>query len=411
MNLTTINWYNLPVEYISLTEYNNKINYIKYLEGINKLRKIENTFVRHISYFLNTYQLIHRKSGDGSEIRIWIEGEGIHRFVFAKNVTDMSSQLHPGRDCFYKLNDKYKELHQDSKSLIYRFSGTRFKDVYFAIKSCVPVQVNYARRSKEICHNGYKADVSACFASEVKYGLPTLHKYKKLNGLIKPNQDYPFAFYIKSGHIAIYNEFCTADWKLSPFYKDYYANYKDLYFNSSDEITILCKRSDIDLYDVFQYFYNHRLDIEDSKLIMNASIGYFHKNHDPSLSHLAAVIIGRSVNDMLKRANQLVKEGNVIELIATDSILWQGKASSVAINEKHMGAFVLEESNIKYCIRSKKCYQYIDKYNNLITRFAGCNKETVFKYKFGDILNLKSVDLMTKEYMRVGDYYEEVAQK
>ena len=272
-----------------------------------------------------------------------------------------------GLDAYNYVNDLFQEKKQTELTLYRAFSGTKYKEQYKMIKHCVPKQIafmNTVAKGRTIV-NCFKADVSSAFPYQMTKPLPTLHDCKVDNGTLEPTEEYPFAFYIKSGHIKIYKELNTRNMK------NRYYQYNDVYEDTvkpEDDITILCKVSKYNLKEEFEYMYSQRKIDVNQKMYMNACIGYFHRNGDPRLSHLAAVVIARNNNEMLKRALALEKSGNNIIYIATDSIVWRGNESNIAVEDKYLGSFTYEGKNGKFFGRMVGAYQYLDEYNVLTTK-------------------------------------------
>ena len=281
-----------------------------------------------------------------------------------------------GKDAYDYVNELFQNEHKTNITLYRAFSGTKYKDQYKAIKHCVPKQIAYILNYTKgrIVDKAYKADVSSAFPSQMKKDLPTLHDCQVISGRSNPSEEYPFAFYTKSGHIKIYNELDTRNMK-----NRYYSFYDEVYDDSikaEDEITILCKKSEYKLDKEFDYMYSQRKVDINQKMYMNACIGYFHRNGDPRLSLLAAVVIARNNNEMLDRINQLVSEGNTILYVATDSIVWRGKYSNLATKDKYLGSFTYEGENGKFFGRMIGAYQYLDDKNNLTIKCSYLKNDT-----------------------------------
>ena len=149
--------------------------------------------------------------------------------------------------------------------------------------------------------------------------LPDAHTAVRYEGTVKPNEEYPVAFYINSGHCAEYGVFDTHDWvnhrlfdRLFVFKDEYKGNIlvhlaqKPL-TNPNTDCTILCKRSKYHLGDIYQELYDKRKENEEFKNAMNKSIGYMatctYKSYQ--LAHIRAIIIGRANAKMLKICDQV----------------------------------------------------------------------------------------------------------
>ena len=129
-----------------------------------------------------------------------------------------------------------------------------------------------------------------------------------------------------------------------------------------------------------------------AKAIMNIFIGFCHKKTRPSFLHLAAVILARCDNRIIKMAECLINRGCTPLLIATDSIAWQGKVNNVFLpspivskQDKKLGAFVREFVDADICVASPKAYQIRDMFGNVITKWSGIKQGEREKLAFGEI--------------------------
>ena len=169
----------------------------------------------------------------------------------------------------------------------------------------------------------------------------------------------------------------------------YYPYYSEVYDDTildEDEITVLCKTSEYSFKSIFEELYKHRKDNPENKLYMNAFIGFCHRNNDPRLSFLAAVAIARNNYIMLNRINTLKSEGNLILYVATDSIVWRGKYSNIASENKALGVFTYEGKNGKFFGRTAGAYQFLDDECNLTTKcFYLRNSNDKYKIEFGKL--------------------------
>lgn len=331
---------------------------------------------------------------NGDEV---IDSMNFERYIWLKDYAfksaDAFEDTGTGKDAYDAIEEKFNHFN-NTKTLALEsiFSGRKYKKLYTMIKKCVPVQIQYMNSyySGKDVKNVFKADVSSAFPTQIMKDLPTLHDCKVVNGKAEPSAEYPFAFYVNSHHIKTYDGYDSKDLH-SVYYSEYYSCIDDV----KEEVTILCKKMSEKhhkaLAEAFKDCYDHRKDDSMNKFIMNASIGYFHRNNNPALSFISAIVILRCNIDMLRRCAKLIDEGNEILFIATDSIAWIGNLSDVATDDKYLGSFTYEAKNTRFIGYSAKAYQYIDNHGNVITRYAGVKKEESRKLKFGEI-NYKSAD-------------------
>lgn len=317
-----------------------------------------------------------------------------HRYIWLKNkvipVDDsVVDDEETGMNAYQKIEDKFNDFnHTKTLALESIFSGREYRPEYSLIKGCVPVQIQFMNvgYKGKIVEGVYKADVSSAFPTQIMRDLPTLHGRIIVPGRVEPSEKYPFAFYVNSHHIKTldgYNSHEMNCW----YYRDYYKC--DDSIKDEDEITILCPKMSEKYHDAlakaFEDCYNHRKEDSFNKFVMNAAIGFMQRNSNPALSFISAIVILRCNIDMIRRCYQLVKEGNTILFIATDSIAWKGKPSSVAIDEKYLGSFTYEGKNIKFLGYSSKAYQWVNNDGKCITKYSGMKKEESAKLGFGEL--------------------------
>ena len=399
-----LNWLKIEKKVVNDDEYNEILK-----ECINKYDRIVKTDIRRLGYFINTFQ--QYESVDGLFIRCFTEAVPTVYFFPMTGITKKT--IKAGKSSYDYINYLFKEEYGDDVSLFKAFSGLNYKKEYTDIKKCVITQVDYVNEtianSKVIVNKCFKSDLSSAYPAQLIKNLPTLHDCKRIKGRVEPTADYPFAFYIKSHHVKIYNELYTKDFENSKYYDKIYFSTLNKWkpndtINKDDDETILCKESQFSLKELFQQIYNDRNKNPEMKLYMNACIGYFHKNSNPILSHIAAVVLARCANEMIKRAEIIRKEGNLVLLINTDSIIWRGKQSSVSVpkSEKEMGKFVIEYENIKVAISSVKAYQ-LETDNGIITRHSGLDKNISRNLKFGEIYNPEIKALEKEQFIYMID--------
>ena len=250
---------------------------------------------------------------------------------------------------------------------------------------CVPKQLYYSV-DKEFFGLINSVDYSSDYPSQLCTTLPDSNTSIRLEGTVAPNEEYPFAYYINSGHMAIYNELDTHKWLLNIHfqeedmfrYKTFNKFYDDLFheeLSGENDITILMKASKYNLKPEYEHFYELK-DVDDSaKRIMNKSIGQMHKRKYDcyKYAHLAAVSIARANQKMFN----LVKEigfKNIIQ-IQVDGVLYTGENKyGVEPKEKYLGSLVQEA--YQYPCRWKQfgCYMIKNKYNIYKVKHLGFSR-------------------------------------
>ncbi len=402
MSMSMLKWQREPFTYISREEYN---DILYRLRNDPELRLIPTANSRRAGYFYNTWQHIIRQQA--AEIRLMrvTDGYEVKRFKYMNSQLTVEEQNDglTGADAYDIVDDLFKNVY--GISLERAFSSRNMSDYWQALKDCVPIQPHYASRC-DVTDHGYKADVSSAFGSQCLKPLPTLKGSIVVNGRSDPSTIYPFAFYLKSHHFAIYGEFDTREFGKTVFYNHYYTKVYDDFVAAKDEVTILCPACECNLGNIVQRLYDDRGVHPENKKVINACIGMFHCRSNPRLAHVAAVIIGRCVYDMCcVKARQLVRAKNTVHLISTDSIIWAGRPSKITVKEKFLGAFVEEESDVRFCVRSSNCYQYERRDGTVVTRYSGQIRSNRGTLKLGEIFTMSSEDIRLDAIYPVDGYF------
>ena len=400
-------WNRVRPEYVSPTKFNEIINGLKVDKEIAEFEWINmNIKYRRIADSWSVFDSEDRKEiRVNRELKVEIEKDeegtdsyactvDFHRYIWLKNkvipVEDsVVDDENTGMNAYQRIEDKFNEFnHTKTLSLQSICSGRKYRPLYSLIKLCVPVQIQFMNvgYKGQIVEGVYKADVSSAFPTQIMRDLPTLHGSIVVPGRAEPSEKYPFAFYPNSKHIKTLDGYDSHEMNCW-YYREYYKcddNVKD-----EDEVTILCPKMSekyhTALAKAFEDCYDHRKDDSFNKFVMNAAIGFMQLNSNPALSFISAIVILRCNIDMIRRCYQLEDEGNTVLFIATDSIAWEGKLSSVAIDEKYLGSFTYEGKNIKFLGYSSKAYQWVNNEGKCITKYSGMKKEESAKLGFGEL--------------------------
>ena len=400
-------WRRVRPEYVSPTKFNEIINELKADKEVLEFEWINmNIKYRRIADSWSMFD-----SDDRKEIRVNREinveteqdEEGntsyactveFHRYVWLKNkvipVDDsVVDDEETGMNAYQRIETKFNEFnHTKTLALESIFSGRKYRAQYTLIKGCVPVQIQFMNvgYKGKIVEGVFKADVSSAFPTQIMRDLPTIHGSILVPGRVEPSEKYPFAFYVNSHHIKTLDGYDSHEMNCW-FYREYYKC--DDSIKDEDETTILCPKMSDKYHDAlakaFEDCYNHRKDDNFNKFVMNAAIGYFQRNSNPAISFISAIVILRCNIDMIRRCYQLEDEGNTVLFIATDSIAWKGKPSSVAIDDKYLGSFTYEGKNIKFLGYSCKAYQWLNNEGKCITKYSGMKREESAKLGLGEL--------------------------
>lgn len=400
-------WNTVNPEYVSPTKFNEIINELREDEDLLQFNWIKlNIKYRRIANKWFMFDSETRK-----EIRInrelkvetetdeegntsYVSTVEFHRYIWLKDkvipVDDSAvDDENTGMHAYQEIEEKFNH-YNGTKTLALEsiFSGRKYRPLYSLIKLCIPTQIQYMNPGYkgQIVDEVYKADVSSAFPTQITRDLPTLHGSIIVPGRAEPSERFPFAFYANSHHIKTLDGYDSHDLNCF-FYREYYKC--DDSIEEEDDYTILCPKMSEKYHEAlskaFVDCYDHRKEDSFNKFIMNATIGYFQRNNNPALSFISAIVILRCNIDMIRRCYQLEDEGNTILFIATDSIAWKGKPSSIAIDEKYLGSFTYEAKNTKFLGYSCKAYQFLNNEGKTITKYSGMKKEESAKLKFGEL--------------------------
>lgn len=375
---------------------NNQLTYKETKQGCYTLATLRTLgigyFIRKNKDDQNNIEVCGGQEDDEGDIRLF-------RYKVSQNYDEEFGAL----DAWMEFRFLVKE--KTGKGLNTIFGGLPLE--YHQFRYCVPSPINWAHSWYRL-HNGsiaescVKADICSAYGTEASKTLPDCHwsRAKLVEGRQEPNADYPFAFYLKSGHIAIWQEGDTMELNLSPYItKDH-----TIAVDAEDDETLLLPAAECTLRDVFEELYEGRKDNPNNKAIMNMTIGMFHRKKnrlvEDNLWPLAAVIKFRCNKRIVDTCEWLQKMGQKPLLINTDSILWQGgiidEMDDIFVDDKQLGNFTYEYKNCRAVIRSSKIYQVQDvDTGEVITRWSGSHtKKYTSMLEFGQIWSGKVYDFL-----------------
>lgn len=237
------------------------------------------------------------------------------------------------------------------------------------------VWVNPAMLDQTIEHT-YKLDISSAYGYQACKMMPDApHSPRDVRmelGRVKPTEQWPFCFYMKSNQLAIYHELDTHDWLDHPcnnklivdlnlfkqHNEDKYGVAYDNRFHyvptkDSDEITFMMRASQYTMEPEFRYMYDSRYINPDFKDVMVMSIGALSSpnpfcNKNSHARHITACIYARHMIKMMKLYDEIVASGGGIISMATDSIMWRlKKDNGIGVSDKDLGVPVREFTDCK----------------------------------------------------------------
>lgn len=153
-------------------------------------------------------------------------------------------------------------------------------------------------------------DRSSAYPADACGALPNANTAVIREGYVEPTEEYPFAFYMKSGHVAEYGRYNSREWISLPFEPNFFQlrdgrpNFS--YMESKDEEeTVLMKPAIYTLDEVWEKFYQKKEKARSmnekklAKAIMVSTIGCWHmtntmRYYPYHYAHLAAIVIARA---------------------------------------------------------------------------------------------------------------------
>lgn len=394
-----IDW-NAEAEHIRLTqsEYNDKFQWFKEHGFLIDNIKGHGNRTRWLSWCRHPWSYCVEQ--DHQQINLYTTDDEYRFIVYytscdgSKNERDLGVS---GASAYRLVNRMFYERHE--RSLQSAFGRCEkefiFNDVNMAL---APIIYTNNRDCDYILENIYKADVSSAYPYGCCFDLPDFHtkSMKRLSGIFPPTEEYPFAFYIKSGHMAIYGELDTyKDFRTHPLYGPRGKWHNEFY--GDKDITILLKASRFNLDDIMMDLYDQKKNNRDIKTMMVAFIGYIRSPKSwqkKYMGHISACVYARHIKRMLYFYDQIVAAGNKVEMISTDSICWMGKAMpDITTKEKRIGNFVSEYENVRLLMLANGVYGIEENKKVVCFKHQGTAAEAInIKVeKLSDIKKLKAI--------------------
>lgn len=186
------------------------------------------------------------------------ERNGLHRYICNIFKDELNIAAKEGKPVTQGLRAKqmwsglFKKYNDCTEKTAFGYCDRKL------IHRCIPKSVYYVNKDYistkdniQILEHTSKVDYNSNYPSNALGLLPDWHKQKTVKGTVKPDDEYPFAYYINSGHIAEYGVFDSHEWTKHGEFGTYLLRYptsKDpIGFDDKvlpeDDITILCKAS------------------------------------------------------------------------------------------------------------------------------------------------------------------------
>lgn len=282
----------------------------------------------------------------------------IYWLHYKRQASEMNKRLDAktnGLKAKIKIHAKFEDLNKKSIEEVY---GTvPAKDFKWLVPK-PDYYINKRLKFREV--EAHYIDVTSMYPACACGKLPDAKTAITINSYAEPTEEYPFAFYLKSHHVAEYGVFDTRDYlKLKPFERMCwqtiaYPNKKPVPIyeevNPEDEITVLMKPAEIEMTETWKYFFQAKSEATDEesknlyKFVLNAGIGTFHPNPEEksedykNLYHIAAIIIGRANKKQIDMYDKIVADGGVVIQQIVDSIIYT-QSRNFGIEDKVLGEY------------------------------------------------------------------------
>lgn len=383
-----IRWYQIPIEFVNLEEFTEKLNQQTGPKTPPKPGCKHLTLIREFNWNIDP---------DGVLEYFDPEIGWYRRIKFDPNAN--------------QENSSPMENFKIVRAMIKKEMGKPMSDIWGCAKKglwgfvkCVPSQISWFNMSmaRKPLDQVYKADVSSAFPYEACKRLPTLIDHKIVYSYdVQPTEEYPFVFF-NNGRLMFLEEDGTIvdtqtfgqyyNWEMASLN---YRNRRMQYdYPTYEQDCCLCCKAGPSLKSVMEEIYEQKKrGDKNAKFLMNTFIGYCWRKRQPSYFHLAAVIIARCDNRMVEMARRLLDRGETPLLIATDSIMWNGKDDEMEQLVKikggntQLGDLCWEAYDAETIITGSKCYQIRHSNGKVKTTWSGISKSESEKAQFGDVLN------------------------
>lgn len=231
---------------------------------------------------------------------------------------------------------------------------------------CVPKQLYYIRDNMKlkVIKNCSEVDYSSHFPACMCGQMPRWQDHIEVSGQANPTPNYPFAFYVRSGHSAEYGGYDTRTWTAHRLAFNLFGENLSI-IKPENDLTILCKASTIRYDSTMQYLYDLKyrgecVDGIEAKIVLNAAIGCKHYRDTSKkrnrLEHVATVTLCRAVKKMMDLYDQ---SGGRALMIVVDSMIYQG-SDEIGDQSKRLGGLHQEVTGQDFIMRGINQYMFFD---------------------------------------------------
>lgn len=294
--------------------------------------------------------------------------------IYTTNIHDDSKNTgmisHSGRTSITNLQKEFKNKYGCTFRKAFGYTPEDYK-------RCIPKSFIYLnpRCIGKIMPLVSAIDGCSQYPSSLCGDLPDAHDCQFYDGTVKPTAEYPFAFYLNSGHVAQYKVFDTHNWTRNYYYR-FLFNYDifDATIKPEEDQTVLMAKSPFKFDELMEHYYEQRKTNPEAKMILNSTIGYFHTTNykEFQLAHLAAITIARSNQRMLDMIDKIGGPNSIVHVVV-DGIIYLG-SDKIGLDEKKFGTFHQEFVGCKIYIRGTNAYVVMDKDQVIKVRHGAYNK-------------------------------------
>lgn len=375
-----------------------KLIHLSQQELADKAHELDGKGYHKIPYTCRRESFLERNKNyavrrKGDYLNLYVR-EGGQYTVYSTNWFDSGKLGNEGRRAVKLVSDMFETLTGTSMKKAFDTVGEEFK-------RCVPKQFYYTNPrylNRELTMSSI--DASSHYPSCICGRMPDAHTAKISQGTVKPNEEYPFAFYLKSGHCAEYGVFDTHDWMGHPqFALCLFKPEQNLSIEPDDDVTVLMQPSTEELTGVYEHFYEIKQsypqespEYRDSKIVLNASIGYMHKQRYDSYryAHLVAIALGRANQRMLDKADEIGAQ--YVTHLCVDGMIYLG-CRERGTYKRSLGEFHQEFTGCLTKISSMN--RYIAMKDGKVVKFAhgGVNR-----YEDGREITKENVKSLDDQY-------------
>ena len=337
------------IKRVNFSQFNDKIDDLKILGG----RQISYTTKR--SLYENNFFAIKTV---GNNKCIYAFENGKYYIYYTNKIDDSKNTRNVayGQEGIRYLNNRLVEEHGLKLRKAFGYTEEEFK-------RCIPKIFSFSNSARyNKIYMASSVDFTSHWPASARGLLPNSKGMLEYDGTVAPNEEYPFAFYLNSGHIAQYGVFDTHNWCKSAFTDALfrYSTKEEKYphkpfLDPKEDKTVLMKASEYELGKYFEELYQLREKKNDAKMYANASIGFMHRQkYDRyKLAHLSAVIIARATQKTLDEINK-IGEYFILHAVV-DGFVYLGNAK-LGIDEKIFGELHQEYQNCKFMMRGTNNY-------------------------------------------------------